>query len=171
MKKGEFWALLLTGLMVLVWSLMLGTAGFNLFFVMIMLVGMIIVLFAGRFFGYGRPQTHLPAGENFQKISEFRSKDNIVFLTLKHVKDKVVFIDPQNGDNILHNDIRLYKIRADILLDKFGHEIEEIPEKFDVKISKRIVPGQEFEKYPNLEKVYYIIPSSSKSKTESESWI
>ena len=172
MKKSVFWVLLLVGLTI---SILLSRIPefikertFNNYWIPVasMLVGIFMVFCAGKFRGFGHPKIYLPAGKNFRKISEFRGKDNIVFLTLKHVKDKVVFIDPQNGDNILHNNIRLYKICVDILLDKDGHEIKEIPEEFDVKISRRIVPGQGFEKHPNLEKVYYIIPSS-KTKTKT----
>lgn len=156
MKKSEFWVLLLEGLTISIVSLLVGENYFYWFPVLLVLMGMIIVLCAGRFLGYGFPEIYLPPGEHFQKISEFRGKNNFIFLILKHAKDKIRY-DEKIDDCVRRDDIRLYMIHADILLDRDGQKIKEIPEKFNAIISRRIVQGQELAKHPKFDKVYYII--------------
>lgn len=102
MKKMEFWALLIAGLIIVGLSSWKGD--------IMVFIGLILIFFSGKFLGCGLPKSYLPTGKTFKKIWEFREED-IVFLLLKH-DGKIAEYDHSKNDCFARSDIRLYRVYA-----------------------------------------------------------
>lgn len=106
----------------------------------LLLSAVFIFLLLGAKWGTGMPREFLPNGVSFKKLSERRDKERVEFLVLG-----------MNTSNF-------FSIPANILLDKNGEEIKEIPDKFQVKKSRRITEKTRLNKRPKTEIVYYLLP-------------
>jgi hypothetical protein len=114
--------------------------------------GILFVVLAGKYWGYGQPKVFLPDKGRFEKFSEELHVGKMeVYLWLKELEEvKFQLIS--------------YRIPASLILNEAGDPWswpEKLPERFSVRIAKRIKEGEEFKKRPRLEEVYYLVPLDS----------
>ena len=117
-----------------------GIIGLSIAVCVCLAISTLLFYVMGMHSGRGEARESLPNRAKFKKLYESRKENKVKFLTDSTYEDE------------------FFCLPANILLDKDGKELKEIPEEFRVAKSKRITEETRLNKRPKTETIYYLLP-------------
>lgn len=151
-NKKAFWGCLMAALICLGIGLFLAHHEMNQpkdernlgpFFGLLLFSGFFLIL-AGEHTETGKARISLPNNGEFQKYSEYRTGGDVLLILYR--------------TDTVPMEQKFYKLQEEVLLDNNWKASPQLPEKFKVLVSWRIVSGQRSVRRPKTEKIYLLIP-------------